>query len=596
MIDRESALIFDRRSALFITGGSIMTAIILARMLQLQLFGFKKYRTLSERNATRSQLVPAERGKILSSNGLPLALDESVYRIFIVPDETDDLNGLLEIIKKDLDIKPKDMDKIRRRIARQRGFQPVLIRNGVDWEQMAKLRVSGISGLHIERGFLRRYPGGSLAAHAVGYVGEVRELNNSRAAVTSAFEVDGKAGLERTQNEALSGKSGSSAVLVDAVGRIIGEDTDRAVTPKNGANVLTTIDERIQKRMESSLSAHPAGCAVAMDIMTGAIVAMASSPTFNPDTFSGNSGSEHIEELRENRHKPFMNKSIEGLYPPGSTFKIVVALAALESGAVTPEERIFCPGYWDYGDHRYHCWEKHGHGSVNLEGAIARSCDVYFYQIALRIGIDAIKSMAEKLGLGQAFLDGILPRETIGIIPDKRWKEKNIGAKWVHGDTVISGIGQGFILGNCLQLCVMAARAAGNKKIIPHIIANGENTEFEALGLRKKNINIVMNGLAKVTQPGGTAAGSAISVNGMKMGGKTGTSQVRRISEAERAAGVRTNEQLGWELRNHGLFVGLAPIDDPKFAIAAIAEHAGGSGPAARIAAQTMEEILKTRN
>jgi len=288
-----------------------------------------------------------------------------------------------------------------------------------------------------------------------------------------------------------------------------------------------------------------------------------------------------------------MNKAIEGLYPPGSTFKIVVALAALESGAINPREKIFCPGYWDYGDRRYHCWEDKGHGHVDLAGALKHSCDIYFYQIALRIGIDAIKDMAIRLGFTEKYMDDILSREMGGVIPDRYWKEKQIGARWVHGDTVISGIGQGFILANCLQLAVMMARTASNKRVVPRLIADTKKPKFESMNLQPKNIQYVLNGLEQVLKKGGTAAGSAINVNGMRMGGKTGTSQVRSISKKERQSGVLTNEQLKWQMRNHGLFVGYAPTDNPRFAVCVVTEHAGGSGPAARTVAAVMKELLK---
>jgi penicillin-binding protein 2 len=288
-----------------------------------------------------------------------------------------------------------------------------------------------------------------------------------------------------------------------------------------------------------------------------------------------------------------MNKAIEGLYPPGSTFKIVVALAALEAGATTPKEKIFCPGYWDYGDRRYHCWEHKGHGHVDLAGALKHSCDIYFYQMALRIGIDAIKQMALRLGFTEKYMDDVLSREMPGVIPDRYWKEKHVGYRWVHGDTVISGIGQGFILANCLQLATMMARSASNKRVVPRLIKTDDRPRFESMKLQKKNIDAVLNGLEQVVKKGGTAAASAINVNGKKMGGKTGTSQVRSISKKEREKGVLTNEQLKWNMRNHGLFVGYAPTDKPKYAVCVVTEHAGGSGPAARTVAAVMKELLK---
>jgi penicillin-binding protein 2 len=293
--------------------------------------------------------------------------------------------------------------------------------------------------------------------------------------------------------------------------------------------------------------------------------------------------------------KPFMNKPVEGMYPPGSTFKIIVALAALESGAIKPGEKIFCPGHWEYGRHLYHCWEKHGHGWMDLAGALQHSCDVYFYQVALRVGIDAVHDMARRLGLGAPVMN-LLPREAAGIIPDNAWKEKHTGQRWQHGDTIISGIGQGFVLASCLQLAVMLGRAATNKIITPRMTANpaGQGAdEFPALGLKEKNIRLVMGGLEKVMQDGGTASFAAVNVRGARMAGKTGTSQVRSISMKERQEGVRTNEQLPWELRNHGLFVGCAPLGNPKYIVSALIEHSGSSGPAARVAADIMKVLLR---
>ena len=354
-------------------------------------------------------------------------------------------------------------------------------------------------------------------------------------------------------------------------------------------------NENVQRVMYDALTQHRSGCGVALDIATGDILAMVSTPSFDPNMFREDDGDEYINTLRGDIAKPFMNKTIEGLYPPGSTFKIVVALAALEAGAITEREKIFCPGYWDYGDRRYHCWEEKGHGWMDLAGALKHSCDIYFYQVALRIGIDAIKQMAVRLGFTEKYLDNIVPREMAGVIPDRYWKEKQIGARWVHGDTVISGIGQGFILANCLQLAVMMARTTSNKVVVPRLIMRDERPVFKSMNLKQKNIQFVLNGLEQVLKTGGTAAGSAINVDGKRMGGKTGTSQVRSISKKERESGVLTNEQLKWSMRNHGLFVGYAPLDKPKYAVCVVTEHSGSSGPAARTAAAVMKELLKRK-
>ena len=595
MLDKEISATFDRRSALFLTGGAVLTAALLLRMLQLQVFEHKKYKRLSQNNSARIIIEPPERGKILATDGSALAKDEAVYRAFIIPDECDDLDAILDAAAKELRLTAKDLNRIRKKIDRQRKFQPTVIRENIKWDQLAALKTLDLPGLHLEPGLARKYPGNGLAAQTVGYVGtgDWGLGTGQRATNISPFIMMGMAGLERVFDAELSGVPGQTTTHTDALGRIIGGDGESRIPAIPGKNLQTTLRGNVQKKMEDTLAVHGSGCGIALECATGDIIAMASAPTFDANLFRSIEGTEYMDELRKNKMNPFMNKTIEGLYPPGSTFKIVVALAALESGAITPNEKIFCTGDWEYGNHLYHCWEKHGHGWMNLEAALQKSCDIYFYQIALRIGINPIKSMAEKLGLGQKLLD-ILPREMPGVLPDRDWKKQNIRQSWMHGDTIISGIGQGYILANCLQLAVMGARVATNRSIMPRLVVSREPLIVSReLGLNPENIKIVMGGLAKVMQEGGTAYGSAINVKGARMGGKTGTSQVRRISLEERKSGVKTNEQLAWSQRNHGLFVGLAPIDNPKYSVAIITEHAGSSSPAARAAAEAMKEILK---
>ncbi|MBR6598093.1 MAG: penicillin-binding protein 2 [Alphaproteobacteria bacterium] len=588
MIDKEVARTFDRRSALFLTAGAVLTSALVLRMLQMQLFSYNEYKQKSENNSFRIQINMPERGKILSRNNVPISRDVPIYRIYIIPEESDDTDKLVEILANDLNLKQKKVDKIRAKIKKQPKFQPVLVSENTNWAQLARIQAKGLQGLHVESGYARSYELGAAGAQIFGYVGEP-----DKPVANTPFLTTGITGLEKRFNDDIKGISGQTVSITNAVGRITGEDKSRFVAPIVGDDIKTTIDENVQRVMYDALTQHRAGCGVAIDIRNGDILAMVSTPSFDPNQFRSDDAEEYIENLRSDFAKPFMNKAIEGLYPPGSTFKIVVALAALESGAINEKEKIFCPGYWDYGDRRYHCWEDKGHGKVDLAGALKHSCDIYFYQVALRIGIDAIKEMAIRLGFTEKYMDDILSREMAGVIPDRYWKEKNVGYKWVHGDTIISGIGQGFILSNCLQLAVMTARATSNKVVVPRLISDGTRPRFASMGLRQKNIQAVMRGLEQVTKKGGTAAGSAINVNGKKMGGKTGTSQVRSISKKERESGVLTNEQLKWNMRNHGLFVGYAPTDNPRYAVCVIAEHAGGSGPAARCAAAVMKELLK---
>ena len=588
MIDTEVARTFDRRSALFLTGGAILTSVLVMRMLQMQIFEYKEYSRKSENNSFRIQVNMPKRGNILSESGTIISRDTPIYRIYFIPEETDDIDSVIETVTKELKLRKKTVDRIWRNIKKQQKFQPVLITENTNWDVLAKLSAKNIPGIHIGSGFSRVYEMGPAGAQVFGYVGAPK-----KSVPNNPFFTSGINGLEKKFNDDMAGIPGQTVLVSNAVGRITGEDKTQFIAPIPGKDIKTTIRENVQKVLYDSLAMNRAGCGVVLDVENGNILAMASTPSFDAYNFKTDDGEEYITSLLNDVAKPFMNKTIEGLYPPGSTFKIVVALAALESGAISPNEKVFCPGYWEYGDHKYHCWEKHGHGYVDMYGALKHSCDIYFYQLALRIGIDAIKHMALKLGLNQKYMEDILSHEMPGIMPDRRWKEKNVGAPWVHGDTIISGIGQGFILTNCLQLAVMMARVVSNKEVKPRIVYSDKKPVFRNLDLQEKNIRHVLTGLEQVTQKGGTASGSAINVNGKKMGGKTGTSQVRNISKAERKSGVLTNDQLKWNLRNHGLFVGYAPTDKPKYAVCVIMEHAGGSGPAARATAAVMKELLK---
>ena len=588
MIDTEISKQFDRRSALFLTAGTVLTSVLVLRMLQMQVFGYRTYKKKSENNSFRIQIDMPERGKILSSEGIPISRDTPIYRIYVVPEESKNIDELLKILTTDLKLKPKTLKRVHAQMRKQQRFQPVLISEHTDWGKLARVQAKNLPGVHISSGYARVYDMGESGAHIFGYVGA------PKVPVPNApFFTTGILGLEKRFNDDMAGHAGQTVMLSNAMGRITGEDEEQFVKPEPGHDIKTTVRYDAQKVMYDALIQHKAGCGVALDIETGDILAMTSAPGFDPNKFAEDDAEEYVSNLRADYTKPFVNKTVEGLFPPGSTFKIVVALAALESGAITPNEQVFCPGYWDYGDRRYHCWEAHGHGHVNLASALAHSCDIYFYKLALKIGMDAIKKRALRLGFTEKYLSDIFPKEMAGVMPDKYWKEKHVGSNWVHGDTIISGIGQGFILTNCLQLAVMLARVTSNKIVIPRLIYDDKKPKFKTMGLQQKNIRLVLNGLEMVTKPGGTAAGSAIDVDGAKMGGKTGTSQVRNISKKERATGVLSAGQLEWNKRNHGLFVGYAPLDKPKYAVCIITEHSGGSGPAARTCATVMKTLLQ---
>ena len=392
MIDKEVARLFDRRSALFLTAGAILTSALVMRMLQMQLFDYREYTKKSENNSFRIQINMPERGKILSASGTPISRDTQTYRIYIIPEEIMDLENTISTVAKELKLKQKRIDRIYKQIKKQAAFQPVLISENSNWSELAKLQAKNIPGIHVRAGFTRVYEMGPAGAQIFGYVGAPNEP-----VPNAPFMTTGITGLEKRYNTELAGTPGQTVMIANAVGRITGEDKTQFRSPIIGKNLHTTINDDAQRAMYDALMQHRSGCGVALDVETGDILAMVSAPSFDPNMFSADDGEEYIDSLRKDYMKPFMNKTIEGLYPPGSTFKIVVALAALEAGAITANEKIYCPGHWDYGDRRYHCWEAEGHGWVNLSDALKHSCDIYFYQLALRIGIDSIKDMAIKL-------------------------------------------------------------------------------------------------------------------------------------------------------------------------------------------------------
>jgi penicillin-binding protein 2 len=597
MIDRELGNIFSRRAFIALAGGGAVLGVALVRMMQLQIFTSGKYRKLAESNSQKVRPIMPARGIIYDRNDNMLATNLITYRAYIIPREVRDIAEITDIMRIKFGFKQNRISALEKNFAKnRRSYSPIFVKENISWKEMSELRIyHDTPGFFIEQGIMRVYPNGNIAAHVVGYVGNVSESDIKRRfdpIMEIYYFKTGKAGIERRFDSALRGIAGKNIQVVNALGKVV-RDEEKVVESVPGEDIRLYLSLDVQKILEKAMSGYPKCSGVVMDIESGEVLAMASHPSFEPGMFQDDNLGEYYDKLKNNPYKPFMNNAIEGAYPPGSTFKIVVAMAALEGGAITPGERVHCDGSWTYGGHKYHCWKKNGHGWQNMTDAIAHSCDIYFYQLALKIGIDSIKNMALKLGFGSVLQNDLLG-EVPGVIPDRRWKERNVGTSWFHGDTIISGIGQGFILATPLQLCTMLCRLISNTKVVPRIVDySTRKKKFEDLDMQRKNINIVMGGLESVVKKGGTAEYAAINVAGQTMGGKTGTSQVRRITEQERDTRVRTNEELPWHLRNHGLFVGFAPAANPKYAISVVTEHSGGSGNASGIVSQTMREILK---
>ena len=356
MIDKEVAYTFDRRSALFLSGGAILTSILVLRMLQMQVFNYRDYLKKSENNSFRIQINMPPRGKILSSDGSPISRDAPIYRIYIVPEEAEDINELVNTVARELHLGEKRIKRIHEKIAKQPKFQPVLLSQNTDWGRLAKIQAKNLPGLRVSSGYARIYELGPAGSQFFGYVGEP-----TKPIASAPFYTTGITGLEKRYNNDLAGIPGQTVMITNAVGRVTGQDESQFVDAVPGLDLKTTINMNAQRVMYDALTKYRSGCGVALDVTNGDILAMVSTPSFDPNIFTNDDGDEYIASLRADIAKPFMNKVVEGLYPPGSTFKIVVALAALESGAISPKNTVFCPGHWDYGDRRYHCWEHKGY-------------------------------------------------------------------------------------------------------------------------------------------------------------------------------------------------------------------------------------------
>ncbi len=589
---------FTRR-ALFLGGAKLgLFTLLGGRLYHLQVLQSQHYAGLAEDNRVSPRLLPPERGLILDRFGVPLAVNRQTYRVFIIPEQTPSLEETLTRLEKLIPVRPGERERILRTVQRMRPFTPVTVVDNLDWEDVARvsahsLDLPGVAADMVPR---RLYPQGHYSAHVVGYVGAVAEedLDGDPVLTIPEFRI-GKAGIERVREADLRGRAGVSHVEVNAVGRVIRELSREEGEP--GKDLVLTIDAALQ-RFATERLAGETGAAVVLDSQTGEVLAMVSSPTYDPNAFDRGISSREWESLLRNPLAPLSNKAVSGQYAPGSTFKMVVALAALEHNIVSPGKTFFCGGMLKLGDGRFHCWRRGGHGHVNLHDGIVQSCDVYFYEVARRVGIDRIAAMAERLGLGKRL--GIeLPGERSGLVPTKSWKLEALGKPWLIGETLIAGIGQGYVLTTPLQLAVMTARLVnGGRGVLPRLTRRiGEQRvapepgAAEDLKLTPEWLKLVRAAMDGVTnQRWGTAYGARIAEPGMEMGGKTGTSQVRRISASERRSGVRTQEELEREERDHALFVGYAPVDDPRYAVAVIVEHGGGGS---RVAAPIARDLLK---
>ena len=614
--------LISRRMFLLTTAKAIVLVGVLARLVSLQINESSKYKTLSDKNRFREWKVAPERGIIKDFFNTEIASNRQVYQIHLIPENTGNIEEIFFRLKSILQIKDKRIFALKKKIKKQKPWEPIIISDNLNWSEFSRINLflHELQGVEPVVSIARVYNDNS-SAHVLGYVSQVsaKDLKNKKYLKKMSVPgiAVGKTGLERRLDEEIIGKVGFHRYEVNAFGKRIKQilvDQGQA-----GKNFKTTLDLEIQKYTSEILSDKAASVCV-MDIYNGDIVSLVSSPSYDPNAFVHGVESGYWKNLISNERKPLINKAVSGLYPPGSTIKTLVALSALENKIVTRLKTVDCSGKIEMFGEKFHCWKKKGHGVVNMRSAIKRSCDVYFYEIARRLGVDRLSETAKKFGLGKKILTDIA-EEKPGVVPSTSWKKKNIGQNWYLGETLHSGIGQGYFQSTPIQLCLMTAQIAnGGYEIKPRIIFDKKDDNLKKylkfkkenpdqplplnllttnFGLNplfkdQENIKIIQDAMySSSNEPGGTSYRSRLEDERYTFAGKTGSSQIRRFTEAQREAEVK-QKQLDYKNRDHALFIAFAPVKDPKYAISVVVEHGGtGSSAAAPIAKKVIKKVLE---
>ncbi|MDE2500350.1 MAG: penicillin-binding protein 2 [Alphaproteobacteria bacterium] len=579
--DKSRYASFTRRSLMLSGGMTGVFALLAGRLYQLQIVDGNEYKMEAEDNRVNQRLVAPPRGTILDRFGVELANNRRNYRVVIVAEQaTDGVDAALNAIGKIIVLTPRQRDKVLHDIAQNKKFAPVPVVENLSWDEFARinLHLPYLPGVQPDVGETRSYPYGAQLSHVLGYVAAAspddKKGDDDPLLDLPGFRV-GKRGIEKQFDRQMRGKAGASRVEVNAYGRVIRQLSSEPGIP--GKDVYLTIDCDLQRYVEQQLGDESAACVV-MDTSNGDVLAMASTPGYDPNLFNVGITNEQWSTLLNDDHKPLLNKVIDGSYPPGSTFKTAMALAAVDNGLA--DLQVNCTGSMMFGGREWHCWawKKGGHGHVNLHSGIAESCDIFFYEVARRLGIDKMSEAAFALGLGAA--TGIeMPGELPGLVPTRAWKLARAGVPWTQGDTLNVGIGQGYVLTTPLQLCVQSARIASGKALLPRIVHElGQSLQPRVvpanLPFSGDAFAAVRSGMSAVTNEViGSAYPWRITQAGFEMAGKTGTAQVRRISKEERLTGVLSNSQMPWNLREHALFIAYAPVDTPRYALSIIIEH-----------------------
>ncbi len=581
MSERENTQ-FLRRSLCIGVFQVCLILILLGRMYYLQIIEGPYYQLLAEGNRIATRPLVPLRGHIYDRKGIPLSHNETSFRVVLLTDKRDELFDTLETLATLIPLTEEEKESALKVVRRKRGLDSVIVKDNLTWAEVStiELHSSDLPGLSVEVGSARTYPEHLKGAHLLGYVSSPSEQEQEIDPLLTIPGLKvGKGGIEKNFDTRLRGTPGHSAFEVNSQRKVVRELHQNPSLP--GEDIHLTIDSELQSYAQEVLSSHDSGAAVVIDIHNGDILAMVSNPSFDPNLFPQGIGHKDWDELRDNPFVPMTNKAISGRYAPGSTVKLFVALAALKAGLIDKDTSIYCPGFVSVGDHKFHCM--HSHGSVNVTRAIAESCDVFFYEIGKKMGIDLMSSVFQDLGIGEGGLEGF-PQVKKGLVPTKEWKQQNKHQKWTVSDTIMTSIGQGFMLSTPLELSVTMARLLSGKRLTPRLEGKGE-TSFEDMDYDRSHLDIILEAAQQVANsPNGTAYRNRIFQEGYEMAGKTGTSQVRRITMEQRKAGMTKTHHLAWKFREHGLFVGYAPIHAPRYAIAVVIEHAGGSGSAVQVA------------
>ena len=586
----------NRRTFFLLLGKFTLLSAVGYRLFDIQINDSIKYKTLSKNNQINIEILYPKRGIIKDRNGKIIASNLKVFDLYIIPERSENLNKTLNKLSNFIKIKFEKKREIIKLSTKVKKFERIKILENLNWEVLELIQANKnyLDGLELIEDSQRTYSENEIFSHLLGYVNKPSKKDLTLPYISKMPMLNiGQQGIEKSYNEFLVGKAGSREIEVNSSGRIVREIS--RTSSEAGKDLILSFDTKLQEYLISKLSEHKAGSITVIDISNGEILSMASSPNFNSNMIIKKPNQKYWNSLLENDLSPLSDRSIQGLYSPGSTFKMIVAIAALNAGIINSQNKFYCNGKIEYGNRFFHCWKNNGHASMDVVSAIKESCDIFFYELAMKVGIDKIAEVAKDFGLGQIYSIN-LSNQKKGIIPSKKWKKENLKQNWYGGETLNAAIGQGYVLTSPLQLAIMTSRIASDgKKIIPKIIKGEKNIKFDIMKKYSESIKIIKQSMFKVVNESKGTANKSMSQN-FNFSGKTGTSQVKKITLAERESENFRNKEIKWKNRDHALFVGYMPSKNPKYAISIVIEHGGsGASTAAPIAKDVFEFIEKNK-